>query len=93
MFGFLIAAAAGFATPMLEGPAARPVARMLGQSIEIEDTEIRLIAFIIAMVIAAVVASIFDSGSMLGLLIGGALGYFGTRLFGALKRVIEGRKA
>jgi len=92
MFGFLIAIAAGAATPSIEVPAARPVARMLGRHMEIHDNELRLLAFIIAMIAAAIVASVFDTGSALGIMLGGTIGYFGLRLFAWLRRIIEGRK-
>ena len=93
MFGFLIAIAAGAATPSIEGPVARPVARLLGRHIEIQDTELRLVAFMIALIAAAIVASVFDTGSALGIVLGGMMGYFGPRLFAWLRGIIEGRKA
>ncbi|SLN58846.1 hypothetical protein [Pseudooctadecabacter jejudonensis] len=92
MFGFLIAVAAGAATPMIEGPVARPIARALGQNIEVQDTEIRLIAFAVALFAAAILGSVFDSGSAVGLIVGGTLGYFGLRLVRWVQRVIEGRR-
>lgn len=91
MFGFLIAVAAGALTPMLEGPVARPVARKLSELIEVQDTEIRVIAFMIAMVLAAVLCAIFSTGSALGVMIGGVLGYFGARLARWFYKIIENR--
>jgi hypothetical protein len=92
MFGFLIAVAAGAATPMLEGPLARPVARAMGANVEIADGELRALAFMIAMIIAGVVCALFSSGSALGLAVGGALGYFGVRLLRWLQRSVDSRR-
>lgn len=80
MFGFLIAIAAGFATPMFEASLARPVQRFLAERIEVEDGEVRVIAFIIALLIAGLLSAIFHSGTTLWIVIGAALGYFGTRI-------------
>ena len=49
MFGFLAAIVAGFVTPQLEAPVARPLARKLEKYITLEASETRLLAFIIAM--------------------------------------------
>lgn len=92
MFGFLIAVAMGAVTPMLEGPLARPVARSLGDNIEITNAELRTIAFMIAMIIAGLLCAVFSSGSALALAVGGALGYFGARLLRWLQRIIEGKR-
>ena len=92
MLGFIIAVIAGGVTPMIEGPVARPVARALGKNIEVQDGEIRLIAFMAAMIGAAILCVIFDSGSALGLMVGGSLGYFGMRLVRWVRRIIEGRR-
>ncbi len=91
MLGFLIAAAAGYLTPHLEGPVAGPVAKALGQYFPVTDAEKRLIAFMAAILGAAVLAAVFNTGSVFGILVGAILGYFGTRIFAVLKKVIEGR--
>ncbi|MGJ8611371.1 MAG: hypothetical protein ACSHWY_09765 [Octadecabacter sp.] len=93
MFGFLIAVIAGAATPMIETPLARPVARLMGKSFDIQDGELRVLAFMIAMILAGVLCAVFDSGSALGLVIGGTLGYFGIRLMRLAQRLIEERGA
>lgn len=80
MLGFLIALAAGAATPMVETPLARPVARFLAGKIAVQDTELRLIAFMVALIIAGLLSAVFHSGSPLGLAIGASLGYFAARL-------------
>lgn len=92
MLGFLIAIAAGAATPMAEGPIGRPVAQMMGDSIPIEDGELRLLTFMIVMIAAALVSALFGTGTAPGLAIGGALGYFGMRILRRLQRVIEARR-
>ncbi|MCF2872171.1 hypothetical protein L0664_13930 [Octadecabacter sp. G9-8] len=92
MFGFLIAVAAGAATPMLEGPLARPLAQAMGDNVEIADGELRTLSFMIAMIIAGILCALFSSGSALGLAVGGALGYFGMRLLRWLQRIVEGKR-
>lgn len=91
MLGFIVAAIAGFITPQLEVPAARPVVRMLEQHITLEAAETRLIAFIIAMLAAGVIASLLDSGSAFWMILGGALGYFATRLVAAARAAMDAR--
>lgn len=93
MFGFLIAVVAGAVTPMIETPLARPVARMLGENIEIQEGELRVLAFMIAMIIAGILCAVFSSGSALGLAVGGTLGYFGMRLVRMVQRMIENKGA
>ena len=85
MFGFLIALGAGFLTPHLEAPLARPVIRALGRYLPIDQNEHRLVAFLIALLGAAVLASLIDSGSTFGIVIGTILGYFGLRLSNLLR--------
>ncbi len=92
MFGFLIALAAGAVTPMLELPLAHPIARMISQNDDVKDTELRALAFMIAMIIAGVLCSVFNTGSPLGLAIGGTLGYFGLRILRTAQRMIEERR-
>lgn len=92
MLGFLIAVAAGAATPFLEGPVARPVARALGAQIKITEPELRTLAYIIALIGAALICAVLNVGSMLGLVVGGALGYFGLRLLRWLQRVIKAKR-
>lgn len=91
MLGFLIAAAAGFLTPQLEGPVAGPVVKALEGFFPVTANERRLIAFMVALLAAAILAAAFDTGSVFGIILGAILGYFGTRIFNVLKKVIEGR--
>ncbi len=91
MLGFLLALAAGFLAPHAEGPLARPVAAAIAPQIPVEPAEMRLLSFLLLMLIAAVVATLLDSGSVLGFVAGGAIGYFGTRIFAALRLAVEGR--
>lgn len=91
MLGFLIAAAAGFLTPKLDGPVAGPIAKALKAYFPVEEVEIRLISFLAALFGAMILAAAFDTGSSIGLLIGAILGYFGARIYTVLKKIIEGR--
>ena len=85
MLGFVIALAAGFVTPILEESLARPVAKALSPYIAVQQSEMRLLAFMIAMLIAVLIAGVFNTGSPLGLLVGGILGYFGQRIVAAVQ--------
>lgn len=91
MFGFLIAVVAGAVTPMIEGPLARPVAKAMGNVVELEDGEMRALAFMIAMIIAGILCAVFSSGSALGLAVGGTVGYFGMRILRWMQRIMENR--
>ncbi|PJI91496.1 hypothetical protein BC777_0324 [Yoonia maricola] len=92
MLGFLIAAAAGFLTPQLEGPVAGPIAKALEGYFPIAAHERRVIAFMVALLAAAILAAAFDSGSVFGIIIGAILGYFGKRIFDVLKKAIDGKR-
>jgi len=91
MLGFIVAVVAGWLTPMIEGPLARPLARALGPRILVEAGEMRALAFMIAMLAAGVIAELLDSGSAFWVILGGAIGFFGTRIVAALRAVIEGK--
>lgn len=92
MLGFLIAAAAGFLTPQIEGPVAGPIVKMLEGHFTVADTEKRLIAFMIALLAAAIVAAALNSGSVFGIITGAILGYFGTRIYDVLRKLVESRR-
>ena len=89
MFGFLIAVVAGFLTPHLEQPLARPVIRALDRFLPIEPGEHRLIAFMIAVLAAAVVSALLDTGSTFGVVLGAVIGYFALRLSTLIKAQID----
>jgi len=91
MLGFLVAVAAGFLTPQIEGPVAGPIVKALEGAITIEPQERRLIAFMVALLAAAVIAALLDSGTLFGIIIGTILGYFGTRIVAKFKQVVEAR--
>ena len=76
MLGFIIAVIAGFLTPHLEAPVGKPVAKAIEGFVELEAGETRLFSFIVAMLIAGVLCALFDTGSPLGVMLGGAIGYF-----------------
>ncbi|MCK0094818.1 hypothetical protein MWU60_04505 [Yoonia sp. F2084L] len=92
MLGFLIAAAAGFFTPQLEGPVAGPIVKVLEGYFPVAPNERRLIAFMVALLAAALLAVLLESGTVFGVIFGAILGYFGTRIFNLLKKTIEGRR-
>lgn len=92
MLGFIVSIVAGFIVPHLEAPVGRPLAKLMSKHITLEDTETRLISFIVAMLGAGIVASLLESGSMFWMTLGGALGYFGARLVAAGKTAVDARK-
>ena len=91
MLGFIFALAAGFAAPYLVDPVARPAAKSLRGTIDIEEGELLLLAYMVALFAAAVLAAAFDSGSVIGVTLGGILGYFATQIVAKLREVVEGR--
>ena len=93
MLGFLIAAGLGFLTPQLEAPLGTPVTKALQGYITVAPEEKRLITFMLAMLIAAVAAVLVGSGTPFWIMVGGVLGYFGTRIFAAVKKIIDDRSA
>ncbi len=92
MFGFIVALAAGFITPTVEEPLAKPLARAMAPHIVVEPGEMRVLAFMLMMIAAGIVASVFGTGSALGLAVGGALGYFAARIVDAIRKAMDGRK-
>ena len=91
MLGFLIAVAAGFATPHLDEPVGRPLARALERHMTIAPGEIRVVSFMVALLAAAIVASLFDTGSAFGVIVGAVLGYFLLRISAVVKAAVDGK--
>jgi len=91
MFGFLIALGAGFLAPHLEKPLAEPLAKAMEGRIKVAPGEMRLLSFMVALVIGAVVCAALGTGSMFTIVIGGALGYFGTRIVAMIKGAVDGK--
>ncbi|PRY78928.1 hypothetical protein CLV80_103258 [Yoonia maritima] len=92
MFGFIIAAAAGFLTPQIETIIA-PFVKGIEEHIVIAETEKRLVAFMVAMLIAGIASAILYSGTAFWVVAGGVLGYFGTRIVEAVKKFFDERNA
>lgn len=92
MFGFIAAAIAGFVAPQLDVPVARPLARFMEKHITLEASETRLISFVVAMLAAGIIGSLLGSGSAFWMILGGALGYFGTRIVAAARAAMDARK-
>ncbi len=92
MLGFIIAAAAGFLTPQLEGPLGGPVIKAMEGHIPVEPGEKRLIAFMLAMLCAGIAAALLNTGTPFWIMLGGVLGYFGTRIVDAGKKAADARK-
>lgn len=92
MLGFVVAVVAGWLTPVAEKTLARPLARALGPRLAVDEAEMRALAFIIVMLAAGVLAEVFDSGAPFWVILGGAVGFFGTRLVTRLREVIAGER-
>lgn len=92
MLGFVVAVVAGFLTPAAEEALARSVERILRPHILIEPDERRLLAFVLVLLLAGIAANLLDSGSPFWVILGGALGYFGTRLVAAARRAMDARR-
>jgi len=93
MLGFLIAVAAGFFTPLIGGPLVDPIVKALGNHITIEADERPLVAFMLALLAAGVASAILVSGTPFWIIAGGILGYFGSRIVEAVKKVMAERNA
>ena len=92
MFGFLIAALAGYLTPKIEEPVAGPIVKALEGYFAVAPNEKRLIAFMAALLGAAIIATLMDSGTLFAVVIGAILGYFGERIYAVLSKIIAGRR-
>lgn len=91
MLGFITAIIAGFLTPYAETPLAKPVAALLGGRLRLEPGELRVLAFILVMLLAGIASNLLNSGSTFWVILGGGLGYFGTRLVAAAQDMMDKR--
>ena len=91
--GFIIAVIAGFVTPYVETPLARPLAKAMSDFITIDESEMKALSFMIAMLIAGLLCALFNTGSAFGLVLGGTLGYFALQLTEAAKKALDSRKS
>lgn len=92
MLGFLIAIVAGFLVPKADDSLSRPFAEAVRNVVKVEEREIRLTSFIIVMLLASVLCALLDTGSAMGVLLGGALGYFGPRLSAAAGSAFDAKR-
>ncbi|MEL6683578.1 MAG: hypothetical protein AAFQ09_13220 [Pseudomonadota bacterium] len=93
MFGFIIAVAAGFFTPLIGGPLVDPIVKALGNHITIEAHERPLVAFMLALLIAGIASAVLVSGTPFWIILGSILGYFGSRIVEAAKKFMATRNA
>ncbi|SFS13464.1 hypothetical protein [Yoonia litorea] len=91
MLGFIVAFIAGLLVPKIEETVTAPVKAFLQNYFKVEPAETRAISFMIALLGAAVISALLESGSTFAIALGVVLGYFGTRLYALIKRVIEAR--
>lgn len=91
MWGFILAVIGGLLVPQAEEPLARPLARAVAPALKVEPGEMRLFAFVIVMLIVGILSALLDSGSAFWVILGGALGLFGARLYTFVKAQIDNR--
>lgn len=90
MLGFLIAVAAGYLTPQITDRLADPVIKAVSRQITVTPPERPVVGFLLAMLAAGVAADLLHSGSPFWVILGGALGYFGTRIATRIQKLING---
>jgi len=91
MLPFILAVLAGFATPFVEPALTKLVQPRLGNT-SVHEGEYLTITFVLLLI--AVAALSIVSGvlaSAFTVLLGGALGLFGVRLFNVLKALVDGQ--
>ena len=91
MFVFIIALIAGFITPYLDGPVARPIAKLLSPLFAVEESEHRLISFMVALLGTGLLTRVFYSGTPFWIAIGLVLGYFALRIVAGAKAMMDKR--
>ncbi len=92
MWGFIVAVVAGFIAPQLEGPVTRPLEKAMRGYVPLEAGELRLASFIVAMLAAGILAELLHSGSAFWVILGGAIGWFGTRIVAAVRKTLDARR-
>ena len=92
MFGFIIALVGGFATPYLDAPVARPLAKLVSPLFTVEESEYRLLSFMVVLVAVGVLARLLLSGTTFWIAIGLVLGYFATRLVEGAQKLLANRR-
>ena len=91
MLPFILAVLAGFATPFVE-PALTKLVQPLLSNTSVHEGEYLTITFVLLLI--AVAALSIVSGvlaSAFTVLLGGAFGLFGVRLFNVLKALVDGQ--
>ena len=71
----------------------RSCGKALGDHITIEADERPLVAFMLAMLVAGIASAVFVSGTPFWVILGGVLGYFGSRIADASKKIMAERDA
>ena len=92
MLIFILSLIAGFATPMAE-PILTGALKPFMKDVPVQTGEYRTITFVLLLLGVAILAMITGSNApSFTILLGGALGLFGMRIFNAVKNLIEARK-
>jgi hypothetical protein len=92
MITFLIAIAAGFATPFFENLVGDRIVARLTKHLVVQPGEPTLISFVLSMLIAGLLVMAFvGGGSPFWFVLGGLLGVFGTRIVGLIRTKIAER--
>ena len=93
MWGFILAVFGGLIVSQIEEPIARPLARLMAPVVRFEPGEMRLLAFVIVMLVVGILVELINSGSTFWVILGGALGLVGMRLYTFVKAKIDNRAA
>lgn len=87
MLGFILALGAGFLTPHVQDPLARPVAKAIKGLVDIPDNELSALSFILTMTVAGFVTWLIGTDtSPFWFMAGGALGFVVVRLVAGLSK-------
>jgi hypothetical protein len=84
MLAFVLALIAGLATPFAEPHIKTALEKLMLDDLKVEPSEFRTLAYAVMMLGAALVAALGDSGSGIGIALGGLVGLFGKRIFDAV---------
>ena len=91
MLPFILSVLAGFATPFVE-PALTKLVQPRLSDVPVHEGEYLTITFVLLLIAVAILSIVSGVlASAFTVLLGGALGLFGVRLFNVLKALVDGQ--
>jgi hypothetical protein len=91
MLPFILAVFAGFATPFVE-PALTKLVQPRLSDVPVHEGEYLTITFVLLLIAVAILSIVSGVlASAFTVLLGGALGLFGVRLFNVLRALVDGQ--